>query len=240
VAGTHVLLLRCSGPLQSWGVESLFTTRDTLREPTKSGAVGLLAAALGRPRGADLADLAALKMGVRVDQEGTLLRDYHTAGQDGYATSTGGVEWTNVIVTKRYYLQDARFLVALEGEDLSFLSDLQRALADPVWALFLGRKACVPGEPVWLADGLQPETRLEAALRGYPWLVPAARVRNGRRPERLRLVLEDLQGEAIRPDQPISFHERDRRYAPRRVHTSWCPCPERSLDEEVLPCSSPA
>ena len=39
-----VLLLRLSGPMQSWGVQSRFTVRDTGLEPSKSGVVGLIAA----------------------------------------------------------------------------------------------------------------------------------------------------------------------------------------------------
>ena len=41
-----VLLLKLAGPLQSWGSSSRFTERGTEHEPTKSGVVGLLAAAL--------------------------------------------------------------------------------------------------------------------------------------------------------------------------------------------------
>lgn len=41
------LLLRLAGPLQAWGTESKFETRRTEREPTRSGVVGLLMAALG-------------------------------------------------------------------------------------------------------------------------------------------------------------------------------------------------
>ena len=64
------LLLRLAAPLQSWGAESKFDTRRTGREPTKSGVIGLLAAALGIRRDAD-AEIqglsAALRFGVRVD-----------------------------------------------------------------------------------------------------------------------------------------------------------------------------
>mgnify|MGYP000599216911 CR=1 FL=1 len=41
------LLLRLAAPLQAWGADSKFETRKTGREPTKSGVIGLLAAALG-------------------------------------------------------------------------------------------------------------------------------------------------------------------------------------------------
>jgi len=40
------LLLRLAGPMQSWGLSSRFTIRDTSLEPSKSGVLGLLCAAL--------------------------------------------------------------------------------------------------------------------------------------------------------------------------------------------------
>ena len=64
------LLLRLAAPLQSWGEDSKFETRRTRREPTKSGVIGLLAAALGRRRDEPLDDLRGLRFAVRVDQEG--------------------------------------------------------------------------------------------------------------------------------------------------------------------------
>ena len=73
------LLLRLSGPMQSWGASSRFKQRATEQVPTKSGVLGLLAAAQGRQRTDDLQDLAALTFAVRVDQPGSLLRDYQTA-----------------------------------------------------------------------------------------------------------------------------------------------------------------
>lgn len=45
------LLLRLAAPLQAWGADSKFETRKTNREPTKSGVIGLLAAALGLRQG---------------------------------------------------------------------------------------------------------------------------------------------------------------------------------------------
>lgn len=203
-----VLLMRLSGPLQAWGVQSRFGMRDTTREPSKSGVVGLLAAALGRPRNADIRDLAALRMGVRVDQEGALLRDYHTA-QDVYRAK-GGIKPTEL--STRYYLGDACFLVGLEG-DAALLQTLHNALRDPVWSLFLGRRAFPPGEPVWLADGLQ-EIGFEEVLMTYSWLKSEPKTY-----PLVRMVIEDHSGNETRPDQPLSFEPRQ--YAPRRVINSY-------------------
>lgn len=224
----HLLLLRLSGPMQSWGVQSQFTVRDTGLEPSKSGVVGLLCAALGRPREADIDDLASLSFGVRVDGEGTMASDYHTAQQ--VLKAGGGIKDTEV--SRRYYLADACFLAGLAGKDIDLLTRLQAALRDPVWSLYLGRKAFVPGEPIWLADGLCRDEDLKTALSGYPWLGSAAR----KKPEQVRLVLEDPNGAEVRPDQPLSFAER--RFAPRRVRTLFIPAPPDR--EEVTACTSPA
>jgi CRISPR system Cascade subunit CasD len=231
VSDYHVLLLRLGGALQAWGIESRFSVRDTGREPSKSGVIGLLMASKGCPRDHPIEELAVLRMGVRSDIEGSVLRDYHTAGKEGYLTSRGVIERVNVIPGNRYYLMDARFLVALEGDDLAFLRSLHEALRDPVWPLYLGRKSCVPGEPVWLCDGLREREPLEQALGEYPWLGPAWR----EPPERVRVVLEDPDGPQVRPDRPLSFAER--RFAPRRVRTEFWPVPPV---KEPNPCTSPS
>ncbi len=199
-----VLLLRLCAPMQAWGIQSRFGVRDTAREPSKSGVTGLLAAAQGRPRSAAINDLSALRMGVRVDREGTLLRDYHTA-QDVYRAK-GGIKPTEL--SMRYYLSDACFLVGLEG-DVTLLTALHAALRDPVWSLFLGRRAFPPGEPLWLADGLREGNLLET-LTTYPWLKGEPKTY-----PLVRMVIEDRSGNEVRPDQPLSFAPR--RYAPRRA-----------------------
>lgn len=209
----NVLLLRLCGPMQSWGVQSRFSVRDTGLEPSKSGVVGLLAAALGRPRDADITDLAGLPMAVRVDAEGLLKYDYHTA-QD-VLKAGGGIKPTEP--SRRYYLAEARFLVGLAGDDLALLQQLHVALQDPVWPLCLGRKAFVPGEPVWLSDGLCRDADLLPVLASYPWLGGVAE----KRPDLMRLVVEDSNGPEVRPDQPLSFAERH--FAPRRVMTTFLP-----------------
>lgn len=204
-----VLLLRLSGPMQSWGVQSRFSVRDTGLEPSKSGVVGLLCAALGRPRSAPLDDLASLRMGVRVDREGRLDYDYHTA--QNVLKARGGLKDTEP--SRRYYLADARFLVGLEGNDDALLRRIQTALRNPHWPLYLGRKAFVPSAPPWLSDGLRVGADLSTLLRVYPRI---GAERDGQN-ESVRVVLEDESGSEVRPDQPISFAER--RFAPRRVRT---------------------
>lgn len=203
------LLLQCVAPLQSWGSQSEYIVRDTGREPSKSGIVGLLCAALGRERTAPMADLAALKMGVRVDREGKILRDFHTI-------------FEQKVVSHRYYLSDAMFLVGLEGER-EWLSQLQQALKHPRWLLFLGRKSCVPARPPYLPEGLSEEPLLEA-LKCYPWL-GQNKQRHGKI-ESLRLVYEDNEkGNEFHRDQPINFGRNQRHFQPRRTTTMFVPPP---------------
>lgn len=213
-----VLLLRLSAPMQSWGVQSRFSVRDTGQEPSKSGVVGLLCAALGHPREEPVENLAALKMGVRVDQEGSVEYDYQTAMNILKADGSGTKDTEP---SRRYYLADARFLVGLESNDLDLLTELHNALRDPHWPLYLGRKAFVPSEPIWLEDGLQPDIDLVEALKAFPWLGPDHQQPN---PD-LRLVLEDPDGSEVRTDQPVSFSER--RFAPRHVRTTFIASPSQ-------------
>lgn len=202
------LLLRLVAPMQSWGVQSLYTDRDTGLEPSKSGVIGLLCAALGRSREQSVADLAALKMGVRVDREGIQRSDFHIV-QD--VLNSDGKNTRPSIITHRHYLADAAFLVGLEGER-ELLLQLQAALQHPVWALFLGRKAFPPSVPVFLRDGWIENGSLLPSLQQYGWII---RYPNGSEPEKLRLVLEDHQGESVRNDVPVSFALR--KFSSRRV-----------------------
>lgn len=218
----RTLLMRLAAPLQSWGAHSRFSHRDTACEPTKSGVIGLVGAALGMRRDdrTTLARLAALRFGVRVDREGQPLTDYHTVGggtvggsRYGVATARGGTAGT--VLSHRECLMDADFLVGLEGSDAGFLEQLDRGLADPVWPLYLGRRCFPPGVPPRI--GLVA-AELEAALAAWPW---TARWGAGTFPEPgLRLVVEtdDPSGE-LRFDSPLSFALHQRTYGPRRVLT---------------------
>lgn len=224
------LLLRLAGPMQSWGTQSQFRERDTEREPSKSGVIGLLCAALGRRRWEPLDDLAALRMGVRVDREGSAAVDFQTAGGAHRQDDMYGVAQTDgsdlvTIPSWRYYLADASFLVGLEAradEQEALLHRLDQALAWPTWQLFLGRKAFVPGEPVRLPDapphgpGLRPYS-LETALLNYPWPAPDGPA------ERLRFVFEAEPGSTaeVRADVPLSFAIGGRRFATRHVRTDF-------------------
>lgn len=216
------LLLRLAGPLQSWGTDSKFETRRAGREPSKSGVIGFLAAALGRGRDEAIDDLTRLRFGVRVDKEGQLLHDYHTVRM------TSGKTY----VTHRYYLSDATFLVAVESEDNEWLNELQNALRYPKFPLFLGRRSCVPSLPIVV--GIR-KTSLIDALREEPWqLTPWMQKKEIKKGNcLLRMVVDaspdDSYAMALK-DLPVSFHSENRKYTYRAV---------KELDPVVIQSSIP-
>lgn len=200
------LLLRLTAPLQSWGVDAKFDRRGTERIPTKSGVIGLIAAALGRRRNETIDDLSALHFGVRVDREGTLLRDYHTAKSEKSA-----------YVTHRYFLSDAIFLVGLEGDE-KLLSGVEQALGRPVFPLFLGRRSCPPEGRVSL--GIRMGKTLLEALREEPWLVSDWAKKREVPQVRLRIVTDAGKENTtayFQRDVPVSFNQTHRRFGFRRI-----------------------
>ncbi|MEU5314943.1 type I-E CRISPR-associated protein Cas5/CasD [Streptomyces sp. NPDC021562] len=230
------LLMCFDAPMQSWGTRSQFNSRDTATEPTKSGVVGLLAAALGIPKDADedIQHLATLRMGVRVDREGIVESDFHTVQN---VPNTQGQQHRTA-VTKRFYLADALFLVALESDDAPLLDRLHNALDRPRWPLYFGRKAFVPARPL-TSHGLPGEHQaitqrpLDEALTLHPWLENQPHIRTRHRPAPdepaqtwLRTVIDAepwILDVELRHDHPLSFRPQQRTFAPRAVHTGHIP-----------------
>jgi CRISPR system Cascade subunit CasD len=199
------LLLRLAAPMQSWGVDK-FERRGTERVPTKSGVVGIIAAALGRRRNESIDDISSLRFGVRVDREGKLLRDFHTARSQKSA-----------YVTVRYYLSDAIFLVGLEGEE-GFLEQIDHAIKNPVFPLSLGRRSCPPEGRISL--GIRTGKSLLQALQEEPWLVSDWLKRNEDPTVHLHILMDadkDKGNTYLQRDLPISFNQSSREYGFRHV-----------------------
>lgn len=218
------LLIRLQAPMQAWGVQSKFSVRDTCREPTKSGVIGLLCCALGRRRDENLEDLVDLRMGVRVDREGMLMKDYQTVRN--YLKADGSIEEKDSFISHRYYLSDAIFLVGLEGKNEEQLHALLHALQHPRWLLYLGRRAFPPSKPVWLPDGLRLGIDLQRALAEYPFLCGEATYQKS---GQLRVLLEDPQGGVTQRDIPQPFSSRS--FSPRSVSVLSIRKPASVLEE---------
>lgn len=227
------LVLHLVGPLQSWGTGSRFMRRGTDAVPSKSGVLGMLAAARGFRRTDDLADeLLRLRFGVRADQPGRLLREYQTA-RSLDATGQGSRQ------SERYFLSDAKFLAAVEGGD-EVVEGLAEALARPHYPPYLGRRSCPPARPVFEEVVDAP---LEAVLHdGESWLASRAWRRRQGRAVRLRIVRDAGPGEdggdAIR-DVPLSFDPRHRRYEWRRVVEEHLDVANRDSRSESAPEHDP-
>ena len=207
------VLLKLSGPLQSWGTDSHFETRHTDTHPSKSGVIGMIAAGLGYSRDEDerLDKLNSLSFAVRIDQLGQLLRDYHTAKK---YKENGDFERT--YVTNRYYLQDAVFVVALCSNDEELIDDVITAVTEPYYPLFLGRRSAPPTADLFLGVF---DTDAVTALKEYPWQASSWYKRT--KSNRLRIFADEslLGGGSIlvRNDEIISFSQkRGRKFNPRK------------------------
>lgn len=193
------LLLRLEGPMQSWGYRSRFDYRDTALEPTRSGVIGMICAAMGIARGEDISRFDAIsRMGVLVDQPGKIERDYQTALDVIKADGSG----TENVQSYRDYLSDASFTVGLESKNRELLQKIAGALLSPVWILFLGRKSFPLTVPpiIELSNPVKPGSLEEHLLCGEP---------------NKRVVLESPDGERTQHDWPLCFGER--RFKPRHI-----------------------
>lgn len=221
------LLLRLVGPMQSWGTTSRFDQRDTGKEPSKSGVIGLLAAAMGvdRENWTDLEPLTRLAMGVRHDRGGFPKRDFQTAGcaaTDLIIKADGSHSKGSGVVSHRFYLADAAFLVGLECREFSFLERVHAALRNPFWPLSLGRRSYVPSESIWIENGLQDLALRDVLLR-WPWI--ATQRKWEANPEKLLFSYESEDGSGtLKMDQPLSSFS-DRRFGARFVRSEWIDFP---------------
>ena len=228
------LALLLDGPMQSWGSGSRFTRRTTELFPTKSGIIGLLAAALGvdkyKPDEAGaIAHLAALACSVITldkHQNGRRLdilrlEDFHTIG-GGYDAdedwqsrprSADNKTLNNPVISQRHYLLDARFGVLLEG-DKALLEQAAAALRNPKWGVWLGRKCCLPASPVLVrvAEDRDLAWRALVTRAGYPDTTPLTQF------NRVEDAALSEDGGEILNDMPVAFGAPiGQRHAPRRT-----------------------
>lgn len=210
------LLMRIAAPLQSWGISSKFEhKRGTENSPSKSGIVGMVAAALGRRRGEDLKDLNELLFGLRVDKEGSLLIDFHTSSNPNNKTLK--------YIGYRHYLADAVFLVGLEGDE-DLLNKIHLALKSPYFPLFLGRRSCPPAGKVAL--GIRGGKSLEQALYEEPLQLSATETKRIFQNENAsfiqrRIIVESRDRESIQSysrDLALSFYDNNREYSFRGAY----------------------
>lgn len=234
------LVLRLAGPMQSWGEHSAFGERDTLPFPSRSGLVGMFAAAQGVGREEPLNRYDDLRLTVRLDSPGLRMSDFQTVGggmprERTVPTAEGKrrPENATTIVTRKAFLADAVFTVAVTGPGTE---EIGRALGSPHWQTYLGRRSFVP-DPLFLLrrDVADPVAELRGEA-GVP--LPRLRVPEGAESVTVDLVLEGGsdggdRGEGVvrgrsrstLNDVPRSFASRRRLYASREVRVDSVPVP---------------
>ncbi len=224
------ILLKFAGPLQSWGTNSKFETRDTDRFPSKSGVVGIISAAFGYERDDDekIRRLNQLDFAVRIDQAGELLNDYHTARR----YNTKGVPFKHSYVTNRYYLQDAVFTVALGHKDGEWIDSIEKALKYPYYQPFLGRRSNPLTADFFIAkekiDVMKCLETLE--WQAAPWYKRKNKV------DKLAIYADaDLIGQGpstMIKDRVLSFSQREREHGFRPIRRKYVPIINEAIVDE--------
>jgi CRISPR system Cascade subunit CasD len=226
MASEAALALYLDAPMQAWGVASRFQQRGTEAFPSKSGVIGLLAAAMGIDKHAPdesdrIAPLAALRISAwrvvieHCNHPVLRLEDYHTVG-GGYdrtdpmdklrisSKASGGPSTT--VLTSRTYLSDAKFIVVLEGAG-EVVIQCAEALLDPCWGVWFGRKCCLPAAPLLPTAAPSAREAIDALLTELDKHVGAARTGDGR--------TQQADPAAWWPqDEPVSFGRREFRARP--------------------------
>jgi len=175
----HYLLFRLYGPMAAWGDTAVGEFRPSQSHPSRTAVLGLLASALGirRDQEDELIDLdRSVRVAVRLDMPGELLRDYHTSQVPPsrkklhYYTRSDETRAgkLHTILSQRDYRTDSGASIALQplNKDQSLLHTWQQALINPALPLYLGRKSCplaLPTDPVTIEAA-----NLKEAFDAYP------------------------------------------------------------------------
>lgn len=168
-----VIILNLTSPLQSWAGYYVDKTRiDTSSQPSERAIKGLIAAAFGIHRGADIPEIIKEStVSVKIVKQGKIIKDFHTIGSQNSVregakphnseffdkigrillrgrqlTSKNSVT-ANPIISERSYLGDAQFLVSIKGRSNAETQEILSKLLNPKWDLYLGRKAFPPVFP---------------------------------------------------------------------------------------------
>jgi CRISPR system Cascade subunit CasD len=184
----------------------------------------MIAAAMGIERGDNPALSRFNDMGMTTiilaskderENNGARLIDFHTVG-GGYDTkkerqhlprkASGGTPAT--VVTHREYLQEARFGVLLSGPT-ELIENIDSALENPKWGIFLGRKSCIPASPVCQGTFADETTAISHLEEISGWRVQRC----------VREVQHFSDGTNTLMDIPENFAKRI--FAPRRIRDDY-------------------
>lgn len=218
---TEFLLFQLYGPMASWGEIAVGEERDSSARPSRSAILGLCAAALGIPRTEEerlLGFNKSMGFAVCVDEPGDILRDFHSvqspSGKNArdLPTRRDELAYSNVkaILSSRHYRTDAYYTICLWARHKDgpvTLSALAKALNQPEFTLFLGRKSCPLAIP--LNPRLIEAPSIREAINAYPvdpnlrWLSNSSRRRNA---DSMRSIFWDADTQGIEPGCDAVHH----------------------------------
>ncbi len=152
------LILKLQGAMQSWGGHTYEDYRPSHIFPTRSAITGLIGACLGIDR-SDIATREKLdksfRLTVRADQRELddkkllmkKITDFHTVLD---ARKVDGASRKEAIISRREYICDAEFTLALEFYPSSQVSleQVKNALQKPIYTPVLGRRSCPLHRPI--------------------------------------------------------------------------------------------
>lgn len=180
------LIFQVYAPLVSWGDIAVGGERQSSRQPSKSAIIGLISAALGvkREEGKRLDELAkSIGMAVQLHSGGSVLKDFHTTQvpkkinkvvyHTRYSELSASAKYISTILSQREYRCDSFSVIAIysKPENTQFpLDKIEKALNNPHFHLYFGRKSCVPALP--LAPAIIESSNLKEAFSGFNPVFP--------------------------------------------------------------------
>lgn len=174
----NYLPLYLSGVLQYFSDENSIALKsqyNTSNHPTKKAIIGMIASALGYDRNDARSEVLfnSLNLKYSIKRNPILLNDFQTVkplkSQNNYMNKyykknqfpTMENKFKKDSLIKRVqYLQDAEFVVYISGED-SLLENIYKAIQNPKYALFIGKRSCIPNKPIVQEFELIKEEELE-------------------------------------------------------------------------------
>lgn len=189
-------ILHLQGPMMSFADKGFGQLREEGEAPSRSAVIGIVAAAMGLERGSErLLELHnQLRVHVARIRSGALLVDYHTVLTAGYdepdpARLRREGAKGNPTLTWRSYHCDTHFIAFVESSNQTLLNECSRALHNPVYTGFLGRRSCPPSVPLQ-PQPIQAESLSEAFTTFYSnWLAVLRKNATGKIPPHIKKQL---------------------------------------------------
>jgi CRISPR system Cascade subunit CasD len=189
---------------------------------------GLIAAACGIDKNDEVRDrewlarASALSLSVLAFRRGDRMTDYHTVGarydkdnpwQKRMIPVTAEEKTRGTDLTHRDYLVDSVFGAIITGDD-ALVDEMATGLANPIWGVWLGRKSCIPTEPILVGVFDSDEVarsaldaRLHASLERGGGKVAGKREDEAVKFDLVEAVADEAEETLL--DVPVSFKKRE-------------------------------